>query len=73
MLDAGHFNYLAYTVLPKSQFTIRAWDDGPVANIAKLRHRPSDVVRDSAGFVLRKDGRRVALLHQCQGGAAIST
>jgi len=63
-IDQGHHNYLIRTLLPKDQFTITPWDAGPVANIASLRHRPAWAKRDREGYVLRRDGRRVALLHQ---------
>jgi len=64
-IDQGHHNYLVYTQLEKATFEITPWDAGPVATIGFLKHvPPAELRRDEAGFVLRRDGKRVAIVHQ---------
>ena len=63
-IDQGHHNYMAYVKYPKHKFAVAPYDAGPAYTAGQVMHVPEDLKRDAAGYVLRADGRRAALVHQ---------
>ncbi len=54
----------AYVAYPKHKFAVAPYDAGPAYTAGQVMHVPEDLKRDAAGYVLRADGRRAALVHQ---------
>jgi len=75
-IDQGHHNYLVYVSSTSDgtfpDYAVAPYDAGPVytAGMA-LKQFPQDVAYDGDGYVLRRDGRRAALVHQFNRAGAL--